>query len=51
MTDKHQIENKLRVLKLSGILETLEIRLDQAQMFLASEKGPTFGSPNGDHSG
>ena len=31
MTDKHQIENKLRVLKLSGILETLEIRLDQAQ--------------------
>jgi len=31
MTDKHQIENKLRVLKLSGVLETLEIRLDQAQ--------------------
>ena len=31
MTDKHQIENKLRALKLSGVLETLDIRLDQAQ--------------------
>ena len=31
MTDKHQIENKLRVLKLGGVLETLDIRLDQAQ--------------------
>lgn len=31
MTDKHQIENKLRVLKLSGMVETLDVRLDQAQ--------------------
>jgi len=31
MTDKHQIENKLRLLKLIGILETLDMRLDQAQ--------------------
>jgi len=31
MTDKHQIENKMRVLKLSGMIETLDIRLDQAQ--------------------
>jgi len=31
MTDKHQIENKLRILKLGGIIETLEVRLDQAQ--------------------
>jgi len=30
MTDKHQIENKLRGLKLGGVLETLDIRLDQA---------------------
>jgi DNA replication protein DnaC len=31
MTDTHQIENKLRSLKLSGMIETLEVRLDQAQ--------------------
>jgi DNA replication protein DnaC len=31
MTDKHQIENKLRVLKLSGMIETLDARLEQAQ--------------------
>jgi len=31
MTDKHQIENKLRVLKLSGMIETLDVRMDQAQ--------------------
>jgi len=31
MTDKHQIENKLRMLKLGGMIETLEVRLDQAQ--------------------
>ena len=27
MTDKHQIENKMRVLKLSGMIETLDMRL------------------------
>jgi len=31
MTDKHQVENKLRILKLGGMIETLEMRLDQAQ--------------------
>src|SRR5271157_74769 len=31
MTDKHQIENKLRILKLGGMAETLDMRLDQAQ--------------------
>ena len=31
MTDKHQIENKMRALKLSGMMETLDMRLDQAQ--------------------
>ena len=31
MTDKHQLDNKLHMLKLGGILETLEMRLDQAQ--------------------
>ena len=31
MTDKHQIESKMRVLKLSGMVETLDMRLDQAQ--------------------
>ena len=31
MTEKHQIENKLRMLKLGGMIETLEVRLDQAQ--------------------
>lgn len=31
MTDKHQIENKLRMLKLNGMVDTLDVRLDQAQ--------------------
>ena len=31
MTDQHQIENKMRMLKLSGMVETLEMRLSQAQ--------------------
>jgi len=31
MTDKHQIENEMRVLKLNELTETLDIRLDQAQ--------------------
>jgi DNA replication protein DnaC len=31
MNDKHQIENKMRALKLSGMMETLDMRLDQAQ--------------------
>src|SRR3990172_1170002 len=31
MTDKHQIENKMNALKLSGMMETLDMRLDQAQ--------------------
>jgi DNA replication protein DnaC len=31
VTEKHQIENKLRVLKLGGMIETLEVRLEQAQ--------------------
>ena len=31
MTDKHQVDNKLRMLKLGGMIETLEMRLDQAQ--------------------
>lgn len=31
MTDKHQLENKMRVLKLSGMVDTLELRLGQAQ--------------------
>ena len=31
MTDKHQLENKMRALKLSGMMETLDMRLDQAQ--------------------
>jgi hypothetical protein len=31
MTDKHQLDNKLRILKLGGMIETLEMRLDQAQ--------------------
>jgi len=31
MTDIHQLENKMRSLKLSGMLDTLELRLSQAQ--------------------
>jgi DNA replication protein DnaC len=31
VTDKHQIENKMRILKLGGMVETIEMRLDQAQ--------------------
>ena len=29
--DQHQLENKMRMLKLSGMVETLNMRLDQAQ--------------------
>jgi DNA replication protein DnaC len=31
MIDRHHLENKLRILKLSGMVETLDMRLDQAQ--------------------
>lgn len=31
MTDLHQLENKMRMIKLSGMVETLNMRLDQAQ--------------------
>ena len=31
MADLHQLENKMRMIKLSGMLETLNMRLDQAQ--------------------
>jgi len=31
MTDTHQLENKMRVLKLSGMVETFDMRLSQAQ--------------------
>jgi len=31
MTDIHQLENKMRSLKLNGMLDTLELRLSQAQ--------------------
>jgi hypothetical protein len=31
MTDKHHLENKMRVLKLNGMVDTLELRLGQAQ--------------------
>jgi len=31
MADMHQLENKMRSLKLSGMLDTLELRLSQAQ--------------------
>jgi len=31
MTDIHQLENKIRLLKLNGMLDTLELRLSQAQ--------------------
>jgi DNA replication protein DnaC len=31
MTDTHQLENKMRVLKLGGMIESLDVRLSQAQ--------------------
>jgi hypothetical protein len=31
MTDTHQPENKMRMLKLSGMVDTLDTRLNQAQ--------------------
>ena len=31
MADLHQLENKMRMIKLSGMVETLNMRLDQAQ--------------------
>jgi DNA replication protein DnaC len=31
MADLHQLENKMRMIKLSGMVETLSMRLDQAQ--------------------
>jgi DNA replication protein DnaC len=31
MTDLHQLENKMRILKLSGMVETLDMRVGQAQ--------------------
>ncbi len=31
MTDIHQLENKMRMIKLSGMVETLDMRLSQAQ--------------------
>jgi len=31
MADMHQLENKMRVLKLSGMVDTLDLRLSQAQ--------------------
>ncbi len=31
MADMHQLENKMRQLKLNGMLDTLELRLSQAQ--------------------
>ena len=31
MADLHQLENKMRTIKLSGMVETLNMRLDQAQ--------------------
>jgi DNA replication protein DnaC len=31
MADIHQLENKMRALKLNGMLDTLELRLSQAQ--------------------
>lgn len=31
MADIHQLENKMRLLKLNGMLDTLELRLTQAQ--------------------
>ena len=31
MADLHQLENKMRILKLSGMVETLDMRLNQTQ--------------------
>ena len=31
MVDIHQLENKMRSLKLNGMLDTLDLRLSQAQ--------------------
>jgi DNA replication protein DnaC len=31
MAEQHQLENKMRLLKLSGMVETLNLRLDQSQ--------------------
>jgi len=31
MVDMHQLENKMRVLKLNGMVDSLEVRLSQAQ--------------------
>lgn len=31
MAEQHQLENKMRMLKLSGMVDTLNMRLDQAQ--------------------
>jgi len=31
MADMHQLENKMRILKLSGMVDTLDVRLNQAQ--------------------
>lgn len=31
MADIHQLENKMRLLRLNGMLDTLELRLSQAQ--------------------
>ena len=31
MADMHQLENKMRMIKLSGMVETLDMRLSQAQ--------------------
>ena len=31
MADIHQLENKMRILKLNGMVDTLDVRLNQAQ--------------------
>ena len=31
MADTHQLENKMRILKLSGMVDTLDMRLSQTQ--------------------
>ena len=46
MADLHQLENKMRMIKLSGMVETLNMRLDQAQ-----KEGLAFSSISGDASG
>jgi DNA replication protein DnaC len=37
LADMHQLENKMRMIKLSGMVETLDMRLSQAQ-----KEGLTF---------